>query len=1134
MNKRETPKIKFVNLHTHSTFSVFDGFGFPDASMNYAYENGMDALALTDHGSCNGLSYQVLHAKKMAKNGKKFKPIFGIEAYYHPSIEEWTEDYEEWKANKKGKKKGEAIDGGVFVEDEKRAVKGKINRRRHLVLLAMNQKGLNNLFQLVSESFAPGNFYKFPRIDRVMLEKYGEGLIALSACLGGVYAEDYWKHHEDGDDAVMAAMRKTTSSMQEIFGDRWYAEIQWNRIPEQHELNQYIIRIAEEMGVELVSTSDAHYPTPDSWKDKILYKKLGWLNKKTDEDNSLPESVEELDWELYPKNGDQMWEAYEKYSEGAEQSYDDGVILASIERAYDIAENRIEAFMPDATVRLPDFVVPEGETADAALHRMCFESLETKGLHEKQEYVDRLERELSVIAERGFSKYFLTMKAISDRAVESQLVGPGRGSAAGALMSYVLDITQVDPLKYGLLFERFLTKGGDGYPDIDYDVADPMTLKEVLIDEWGENNVVPISNWNTLGLRSLIKDISKFYGIPFTEVNTVTGKMLSEAKAGVKKERDETAGAMLNPTFEEIKKHSTSLRSFLNKHPKVKEHIDALHGQIRSVSRHAGGIVVAEDLHKSMPLIVSGGVRQTPWSEGQNVRHLEPLGFVKFDILGLKTLRMLDIAIRHILKRHFGVQEPTFYDVRAFYDAYLHPDVIDTDDQDVYENVYHKGRWAGNFQFTEDGAQNFCQSVKPTNIIDVTAITSTYRPGPMGAKVHKKYAKAKNDPDSVTYLNDKVRAITEETSGFLIFQEQIAMLAHELGKDVDLDEGNMLRKVLTKKGTAKEAMKNKIHKKFMAGELPKDEADALWQTFEYFSGYGFNKSHALCYSFISFQCAWLFHYYPIEWLAAFVENASEKKKEQAISTVKGFGYNVRGLDVNSSGRVWGISADGKTLIQPLTSVKGMGESAIDQVLNNRPFNTIEDFLFNENIVYSKLNKSKLDALIRSQAMNGLMDDRFVGLKHFWSAVAVDRPKTVKKFHENIELYSPEGDFTKEEKIEYLVTLTGVFPMDQVVSDKVLSDLRRLKVPPLGNFDKGLKVAWFIPREVIEKKTRYGKLWWLVRAIDSTNTVTTIKCWGVRPGIDHIHLNAVYMARLDYDEQWGFSSKSIRKNFKLLT
>ena len=294
-----------------------------------------------------------------------------------------------------------------------------------------------------------------------------------------------------------------------------------------------------------------------------------------------------------------------------------------------------------------------------------------------------------------------------------------------------------------------------------------------------------------------------------------------------------------------------------------------------------------------------------------------------------------------------------------------------------------------------------------------------------------------------------------------------------------------------------------------------------------------SNSHALSYSFISYQCAWLFHYYPVEWLAAFVENASEKKKEQAISAVKGFGFEVRGLDVNSSGKVWEISADGKTLIQPLTSVKGMGEAAIDQILNNRPFKDIEDFIFNEDVVYSKLNKKCLDALIRSQAVNGLMDDRFTGLKHFWSAVAVDRPKTKKKFHENIEMYSPEGDFTKEEKIDYLVTLTGVFPMDQVLPERVLKDLEKLKVPPLGEFDKDLRVAWFIPREIIEKKTRYGKPWWLIRVTDSTNNVTTIKCWGVRPGLDHVHINRPYMARLKYDEQWGFSTNSIRKTFKLL-
>jgi DNA polymerase-3 subunit alpha len=318
----------------------------------------------------------------------------------------------------------------------------------------------------------------------------------------------------------------------------------------------------------------------------------------------------------------------------------------------------------------------------------------------------RLKEELFVIRDRGFAKYFLTMKAIADKASSVQLTGPGRGSAAGSLVAYVLDITQVDPIKHGLLFSRFLRKDATDYPDIDYDVSDPMELKEMLIDEWGADTVAPISNYNTLQLRSLIKDVSKFYDVPFIEVNNVTGKMIFEATPIAKKVHGIKSG-VYTPTFEEVMEYSETLKKFLNKYPHIKTHIESLLGQVRSVSRHAGGVVVGENLDKWMPLVNSGGVRQTPWSEGQNVRHLEPLGFIKFDILGLASLRMIEGSIRHILKRHHGIEEPTFEDVKKFYNEKLHPDVIDFNDQNVYRMFFRKVNGLASFSLQKRERRNF-------------------------------------------------------------------------------------------------------------------------------------------------------------------------------------------------------------------------------------------------------------------------------------------------------------------------------------------------------------------------------------------------------------------------------------------
>jgi DNA polymerase-3 subunit alpha len=319
--ERTQSKIKFVGLHAHSVAgSIFDGLGFPQEHMEFAYSNGSDALALTDHGNMNGLSYQVLHAKKMKAEGKDFKPIFGCEAYFLPSIEKWREEYDQAMLDKKkaraAKKAGAS---GATVEDEG-ASKGKnssvLRRRRHLVLLAQNQTGLNNLFKLISESYTDDNFYRYPRMDYKLLKKYGEGIIASSACLGGVYAGNYWENRDEGPEAVLDAMRETTRNMLDVFGDRWHGEIQWNNVPEQHELNKFVIQVCDEFGVKVISTADSHYPNRDAWKDRELYKRLGWLGKGrpqwADSESELPLSVEEIGYELYPKNGDEMWESYKK------------------------------------------------------------------------------------------------------------------------------------------------------------------------------------------------------------------------------------------------------------------------------------------------------------------------------------------------------------------------------------------------------------------------------------------------------------------------------------------------------------------------------------------------------------------------------------------------------------------------------------------------------------------------------------------------------------------------------------------------------------------------------------------------------------------------------------------------------
>ena len=343
---------------------------------------------------------------------------------------------------------------------------------------------------------------------------------------------------------------------------------------------------------------------------------------------------------------------------------------------------------------------------------------------------------------------------------------------------------------------------------------------------------------------------------------------------------------------------------------------------------------------------------------------------------------------------------------------------------------------------------------------------------------------------------------------------------------------------MTKKGTGTVAeQKKKLKLKFVAGCIEKglseDWANKMWQKFEFFSGYGFNKSHAVSYSIISFQCAWLFNYYPAEWMAAFLDKEPESRKEKAINIAKKFGFNIDPVNINKSMADWTIDEDGKTLIQPLTSIKGLGEKAIEQIIEHRPFNTVEELLFNKEITYSKLNKKAIDVLIKAEALSNLMDDRFNNLKHFWTVVAENRPKTKKKLAELVEEHKDIEDFTRDEYIETKVNITGIFPFKLVMSEDIIQRLQYFKVPTISEWDTALGVGWFIPREVIKRKTTKGRPYYVIRTIDKNSVATDIRCWGVDPTRDKIFINRPYMAKLNFDEQWGFSSRRGLSNWKLL-
>lgn len=1129
-------EIKFVGLHQHSHYSVFDGFGAPKEAIDFAIENGSEALALTDHGTMAGLAEQVFHAKKLEQQGISFRPIYGIEAYYHPSISEWQNQYEEHskKNNKKSKKEKEAEQGSVVVEDEDYGEaftdELKLRHRRHMVLLAKNQTGLNNLFTMISKSYTRPYYYFYPRIDLELLKQHSEGIIATSACIGGLLGLDYFLNKERGDEAIKKAMRNTVESMLDIYGSDFYGELQWNALEDQHKINNHIIDLHHEYGFELISSADAHYPSPEHWRNRELYKRLGWVGKK-ESVSDIPNSIEEMNYQLYPKNGTQMWESYKKYSEQLGFSYDDKLILNSIEKTHDISFNKIEKFYPDNSIKLPSFI-SNVDDFDKELRKLAINGLITKGLNDKKEYVDRVEKELSVIIKKGFSRYFITMKTMVDIARKLMLIGGGRGSAGGSLVAYLLGITETNPIKWNLQFERFLREDDDQYPDIDVDIEDPMLLKEYLANLWGEDSVAPVSNWVTLKFKSAIKDVAKLYDIPFEEVNDVTTKMMEEAIPRAKAAAGQTSG-VYDPSFDECKQYSVTFAEFLKKYPHLEHPIRSMQGSPKSLSRHAGGLIVADNLNSKIPLIRSSDVMQTPWSKDL----LEPMGFIKFDLLGLDTLKMFRECIERILRLEKGIKKPTFEQIREWYETNLSPDKINLEDPKVWE-VFQKGNWLGTFQFTGNGAQRFCKSISPKDLIALAIVTSIFRPGPLEAGVHKDFDEAMKCSDNIHYLNDIHREVAESTLGFLVFQEQIAELAHKLGKDISLDEGNYLRKLLTKRNSNKEKVEF-YHSKFVEGCLEKglfrEDAEELFRKFEYFSGYGFNKSHAVAYGIISYQCAYLWTYYPIYWAAALLETTEKKKLDGVIAEVRSYGIEIQSPNINKSSKKWEVGDDGR-LYQPLISINGIADAFYNQIEPYRPFYSIEELLFH--VEMKTPNKSALSALIRAQALNDLMDTRFTGLKHFWSAVAVDKPDTVEKLLENIEnpIYKGEGDFSKEEKIILKADLTKMFPLRDIVSQKAENIMRKYDTFPISEWQGIQYKYWFVVRKCLERKDRQKRTYWILEVMDSSFKAQLIKCWGVKPE-DMILENRLYVADyIEYDEKWGYSTgwkNPPRKNFKLV-
>ena len=1173
---------RFVGLHAHcGTGSPYDGLGYPSQHIDFVLSNEMNAWALTDHGNGNGLAHAHAYAKKLKKKGQEYRQIYGVEFYFVPSLSEWRQQYEDHRESvrlaRSEKKSKEATDidsedevsGGLVIENEDETKsdydqeKNNWKRRYHLVVLAKNQKGLQNLFTLVKKSYTDG-FYRFPRIDYSLLNQHSDGLIVSTACIGGYPASLIARGESFGksDSEILNDLENMSDRFINTVGEENFnLEIQFNSLSMQHKTNKHLIALHEKTGIPLVATADSHYYSRDMWEARELYRKLGRMGARGDAMPTLP-TFEDLKCELYPKNASQMWEEYKKhipdykFYEGKDQ-----LICNAIERTHDIAWNQCEEVWFDEEAKLPTFDQP-GNSAINQLVARVKKALIEEGLHTKKEYVERTKMELEDIKHLGFENYFLTMTKVFDLASQSTIIGPGRGSGAGSLVNYLLGITTTDPIKYGLLWERFLHRAKAGWPDIDTDAGDRDVLINASRELFGEESVVPVSNFNTLKLKSLIKDVSKFYGIDFGEVNVLTNTLEKDVMHKAMGDHEERSTYVL--THDDCMKYSQKYVEFMDKYPKVNEHVQNLFMESRSIGRHAGGVLICPDLEKHMPVIKVRGELQTPWSEGMNFRHLEPNGFLKFDFLGLTTLKMVEDCTRLVLRKQ-GNESPSFADIQKFFDENMNCRYNILDDQKVWEHVYHKGRFVQIFQFTQQGARNFCMSAKPRTIEELATITAIYRPGPLSAGVHRKYVKAKKsveDGNPIKYDHPVIEEILSETYGFISFQEQFMLLAQKLA-NFDKGESDKMRKTLVKKSLdsndAKVQERIDLREKFVNGAveisgMDRGKAEKLYETIEFFSGYGFNKSHAISYAIDSYYSAWLHTYYEKEWLATCLQTQNGTNKfGKVISEIKSMGYTILPPDINASSDVWVYSKERKGFVPPLTAIKGVGTAAVTEIIERRPFTSLDNIMFTDDGKWkpSKMNKTCFSSLCLVEAF-GSLDEFKTGkvlnhrqlyesiienydlLKKGRHGMTKTAAKKLLKEQDTIPVFLDEKlkesmgipDWNRAEKIGHSVDLMASADETLVFPPMIMEKIEKANVRPVTNLSgKEKDVVWFCIQSMEERTTKNNKKFYRMKVMDNNSESCWLRVWGRFD--EPPDLYTMWLAEVASTESWGCSTSSYK-------
>lgn len=877
--------MKFTHLHVHTEYSLLDGSSKIKEITARAKELGMDSLAITDHG----VMYGVIDFYKAAREAG-IKPILGCEVYVAP---------------------GSRFDKQPGESEE---------RYYHLVLLAENNKGYKNLMKIVSRGFTEGFYYK-PRVDYEILEQFHEGIIALSACLAGEVQRYLARGmYEMGCEAARR--------YEKIFGKgNFFLELQDHGIPEQKYVNPQLLRMSQELGIDVVCTNDVHYTYADDADAHDILLCIQTGKKVTDENRMRYEGGQ-----YYLKSPEEMSELF-PYAPQA------------LENTYRIAE-RCNVEIEFGVTKLPHYEVPEGYDSWSYLNYLCSEGLKKRYPDADDEIKSRMDYELSVIHSMGYVDYFLIVwDYINFARTHGIAVGPGRGSAAGSIVSYCLGITDIDPIKYGLIFERFLNPERVSMPDIDVDFCYERRQEVIdyVVDKYGKDCVVQIVTFGTMAARAVIKDVGRVLDLPYAMVDNIAKMVPRE----------------IGITIDKALKENPDLRSAYENDAQIHDLIDKskrLEGLPRHASMHAAGVLISQKAVEEYVPVATG-------ADGAVVAQfvmttLEELGLLKMDFLGLRTLTVIRDAEELAKKKN-----PDFS-----------IDKIDYEDKNVYDLI-GTGKCEGIFQLESAGMKNFMKELKPRNIEDLIAGISLYRPGPMD--FIPQYIEGKNNPDKVVYDCPQLEAILKPTYGCIVYQEQVMQIVRDLA-GYSLGRSDLVRRAMSKK---KASVMEKERKNFIYGNpeenvpgcikngIDEKIAGKIYDDMIDFAKYAFNKSHAACYAVVSYQTAFLKTYYPVEFMAALMTSVVDNTDKVAgyIYACRQMNIKILPPDVNQSDM--GFSVDNGAIRFGLSAIKALGRPTIKAILDNRKngkFLSMQDFISR---MYTELNKRTVENLIKSGAFD---------------------------------------------------------------------------------------------------------------------------------------------------------------------